>query len=168
MTDINYGKLILALLVVNTSLALIASNALAISPFPQSRSLGIHMHNAVKDALKSYAAAPGDQYIEAEHPGMNVTVKQVINANTSSPIKSEADYAKALKHVSDAQLLFVELVPLINTTSPHHVVEIQSGLIMLKNIMDKKAPYNLAEDVVQSWILNHVKDVIQTNTTATK
>jgi hypothetical protein len=168
MTGTNYAALILTLLVLNTSLALIANNAMAISPFPQHRSLAIHMHNAVKDALISYAAALGERYVEAEHPGMNVTIQDVVNANTSSPIKSEADYAKALKHAGDAQLLFVELIPLLNTTSPHHVVEIQSGLIMLKNLMDRKAPYNLAEDAVQSWILNHLKEVVQMNATATK
>ena len=69
--------------------------------------------------------------------GMNITIKDVINA--SSPIKSE-DYVKAQKHASDAQLLFVELIPLLNASSPHHVIEIQSGLIMFKTLVDKKAP----------------------------
>ena len=48
--------------------------------------------------------------------------------NTSSPIKSEEDYVKAQKHASDAQLLFVELIPLLNANLPHHVIEIQSAV----------------------------------------
>jgi hypothetical protein len=60
----------------------------------------------------------------------------------------------------------VELIPVVNASSPHHIVEVQSGLIMFKNLIDKKAPYNLAEDVVQSPILNHLNEIIQMNTTA--
>jgi hypothetical protein len=116
--------------------------------------------------LKSYAVALGEKYTEGEHSGTNITIKDVINANTSSPIKSEEDYVKAQKHASDAQLLFVELIPLLNASSPHHVIEIQSGLIMFKSLVDKKAPYNLAEVVVQSPILNHLNEVVQMNQTA--
>ena len=37
---------------------------------------------------------------------------------------------------------------------------------MFKTLVDKKAPYNLAEDVVQSPILNHLNEVVQMNQTA--
>ena len=137
-----FGKLALALLVLGTSVALVGNNVMAISPTPQNRSLALHMQNAVVNALKSYAVALGEKYTEGEHSGTNITIKDVINANTSSPIKSEEDYVKAQKHASDAQLLFVELIPLLNASSPHHVIEIQSGLIMFKTLVDKKAPYN--------------------------
>ena len=160
------GKLAIALLVLGTSMALVGNNVMAISPTPQQRSLALHMQNAVVNGLKSYADALGEKYIEGEHSGMNITVKDVINANTSSPIKSEEDYVKAQKHASDAQLLFIELIPLLNASSPHHVIEIQSGLAMFKTLIDKKAPYNLAEDVVQCPILNHLREVVQMNQTA--
>lgn len=160
-----FGKLALALLVLGTSLALIGNNVMAISPTPQNRSLALHMQNAVVNALHDYAVALGEKYTEGEHSGTNITVKDVINANTSSPIKSEEDYVKAQKHASDAQLLFIELIPLLNASSPHHVIEIQSGLAMFNTLVDKKAPYNLAEDVVQSPILNHLREVVQMNQT---
>lgn len=166
LNKLTYGKLALALLVLGTSVALIANNVMAISPSPQHRSLALHMQNTVINALKSYAAALGQKYIEAEHSGMNITIQDVINANTSSPILSEGDYVKAQKHASDAQLLFVELIPLLNASSPHHIVEVQSGLIMFKNLIDKKAPYNLAEDAVQSTILNHLNEIVQLNQSA--
>ena len=158
-----FGKLALALLVLGTSIALTGNNVMAISPSPQDRSLALHMQNAVVNALKSYAAALGEKYTEGEHSSMNITIKDVINANNSSPIKSNGDYEKAQKHASDAQLLFVELIPILNASSPHHVIEVQSGLIMFKTLIDKKAPYNLAEDVVQSPILNHLREVVQMN-----
>src|SRR6476659_8807237 len=161
-----FGKLALTLLVLGTSVALVGNNVTAISPSPQNRSLALHMQNAVVNALKSYAVALGEKYTEGEHSGTNITIKDVINANTSSPIKSEEDYVKAQKHASDAQLLFIELIPLLNASSPHHVIEIQSGLAMFKTLIDKKAPYNLAEDVVQSPILNHLREVVQMNQTA--
>ena len=72
---------------------------MAISPSPQDRSLALHMQNAVVNALKSYATALGEKYTEGEHSAMNITIKDVINANNSSPIKSEGDYEKAQKHL---------------------------------------------------------------------
>src|SRR6476619_4146844 len=114
LSKLTFGKLALAILVLGTSVALIGNNVIAISPTPQQRSLALHMQNAVVNGLKSYADALGEKYTEGEHSGTNITVKDVINANTSSPIKSEEDYVKAQKHASDAQLLFIELIPLLN------------------------------------------------------
>jgi hypothetical protein len=160
--------LALVFLVLSIPIALAANNAMAISPSPQHRSLALHMNNAVIQALKDYATALGEKYVEGEHSQRNVTIQDVINANESSLIKNEESYTNAQKHASDAQLLFVELIPLVNSSSPHDIVEVQSGLMMFKNLIDKKAPYNLAEDVVQSPILNHLNEVIQLNATASQ
>jgi hypothetical protein len=126
------------------------------------------MNNAVIQSLKDYATALGEKYVEGEHSQMNITIQDVVNANQSSEIKDEKAYTNAQKHASDAQLLFVELIPLVNASSPHHIVEVQSGPIMFKNLIDKKAPYNLAEDVVQSPILNHLNEIVQMNATSSQ
>jgi hypothetical protein len=161
-----FRKFAVVVLVLSIPIVLSANNAMAISPSPQHRSLALHMNNAVIQSLKDYASALGEKYIEGEHSQKNITVQDVINANESRTIKNDEAYTNAQKHASDAQLLFVELIPVVNASSPHHIVEVQSGLIMFKNLIDKKAPYNLAEDVVQSPILNHLNEIIQMNTTA--
>jgi len=58
-----------------------------------------------------------------------------------------ATYQSVQDHLKSAQLMFVGLVPQLKNANPEDVIEIQSGLLMLQNMFNYRAAYNLVEDV---------------------
>ncbi|HKO40844.1 MAG TPA: hypothetical protein VJU85_06235 [Nitrososphaeraceae archaeon] len=55
-------------------------------------------------------------------------------------------YQSAQEHLKTANLIFVGLVPQLKNANQEDVIEVQSGLLVLQNLFNYRAPYNLVEE----------------------
>ena len=62
-------------------------------------------------------------------------------------------------NLKTAQLLFVGLTPELKNSNPDDVIEVQSGLLMLQNMFNYRAAYNLVEDVGFGVVLGHLDNL---------
>ena len=70
-----------------------------------------------------------------------------------------AAYQSAQDHLKTAQWMFVDLIPELKTSNPEDVIEVQSGLLMLQNMFNYRAPYNLVEDTGFGVVLDHLNNL---------
>ena len=115
----------------------------------------------VNEALKAYAKAIGEKYFEAEHTPVQVNQTLIEQAKGvgEGKLVDRAAYQSAQDHLKTAQLMFVGLTPELKTTNAEDVIEVQSGLLMLQNMFNYRAAYNLVEDVGFGIVLGHLNNI---------
>jgi hypothetical protein len=55
--------------------------------------------------------------------------------------------------------MFVSLIPELKNTNPEDVIEVQSGLLMLQNMFNYRASYNVVEDTGFGVFLSHLDNL---------
>ena len=115
----------------------------------------------VNEALKAYANAIGEKYFEAEHAAIQVNKTLIEQAKGvgEGKLVDRAAYQSAQDHLKTAQLMFVGLIPELKNTNPEDVIEVQSGLLMLQNMFNYRASYNLVEDTGFGVVLGHLDNL---------
>ncbi|HEX2407392.1 MAG TPA: hypothetical protein VHJ38_09315 [Nitrososphaeraceae archaeon] len=153
-------------------LVLSFSMALAAAPsFLQQNNMALAQQDAkasvqevsthVNEALKAYASAIGEQYFEAEHTPIQVNKTLIEQAKGvgEGKLVDRAAYQSAQDHLKTAQLMFVGLTPDLKNSYPEDVIEVQSGLLVLQNLFNYRAPYNLVEDAGFGVVLGHLDNL---------
>jgi hypothetical protein len=121
------------------------------------------MSAAVDATLRYYANATGAQYVETDIrpiPGAeninvleDVTIPSVpvdtTEVNTTG-ITSMGDYLVTTGLIDKSYELFLETAREMRNVTIEDVNEIQTSLLQLHTLIDDRAPYTLAEDVVQN------------------
>jgi hypothetical protein len=117
----------------------------------------------VNEALKAYAQAIGEQYFEAEHAPIQVNQTLIDQAKGvgEGKLVDQGAYQSAQEHLKTANLMFVGLVPQLKNSNPQDVIEVQSGLLVLQNLFNYRAPYNLVEDAGFGVVLGHLNNISQ-------
>jgi hypothetical protein len=115
----------------------------------------------VNEALKAYANAIGEKYFEAEHAPIQVNQTLIEQAKGvgEGKLVDRAAYQSAQDHLKTAQLMFVGLIPELTNTNPEDVIEVQSGLLMLQNMFNYRASYNVVEDTGFGVVLGHLDNL---------
>ena len=155
---------ILSLLVLSLSMALVPylqQNNMALAQQQNSQGSVQEVSTHVTEALKAYANAIGAQYIEAEDTPIQVNqtlIDQAKGLGEGKLVDSGA-YQSAQEHLKTANLMFVGLVPQLKNANQEDVIEVQSGLIVLQNLFNYRAPFNLAEDTGFGVVLGHLKNL---------
>jgi hypothetical protein len=121
------------------------------------------MSAAVDATLRYYANATGAQYVETDVRPIagaeninaldDVTIPSVPVGNTevnTTGITSMGDYLIATGLIDKSYELFLETAREMRNVTIEDVNEIQTSLLQLHTLIDDRAPYTLAEDVVQN------------------
>ena len=121
------------------------------------------MSAAVDATLRYYAKAIGAQYVETDIRPIagaeninaldDVTIPSVPVGNTegnTTGITSMGDYLVSTGLIDKSYELFLETAREMRNVTIEDVNEIQTSLLQLHTLIDDRAPYNLAEDVVQN------------------
>ena len=115
----------------------------------------------VTEALKAYANAIGAQYMESEHTPIQVNQTLIDQAKGvgEGKLVDSAAYQSAQEHLKTANLMFVGLVPQLKNANQDDVIEVQSGLLVLQNLFNYRAPFNLVEDAGFGVVLGHLNNL---------
>ena len=122
------------------------------------------MSAAVDATLRYYARAIGAQYVETDVRPIagaeninaleDVTIPSVPIGSTeggnTTGIASMGDYLIATGLIDKSYELFLETAREMRNVTIEDVNELQATLLQLHTLIDERAPYNLAEDVVQN------------------
>jgi len=132
----------------------------------------IRMSAAVDATLRYYARAIGAQYLEtdirpiagAENVNAldDVTIPSVPIGNgegNTTEIVSMGDYLIATGRIDKSYELFLETAREMRNVTVEDVNELQTTLLQLHTLIDDRAPYNLAEDVVQN-VQGHIQGTV--------
>ena len=132
----------------------------------------IRMSAAVDATLRYYARAIGAQYVETDIRPIagaeninaldDVTIPSVPigdgEGNTTG-IVSMGDYLIATGLIDKSYELFLETAREMRNVTVEDVNELQTTLLQLHTLIDDRAPYNLAEDVVQN-VQGHIQRTV--------
>jgi len=115
----------------------------------------------VTEALKAYANGIGAQYIESEHTPIQVNQTLIDQAKGvgEGKLVDRAAYQSAQEHLKTANLMFVGLVPQLKNANQDDIIEVQSGLLVLQNLFNYRAPFNLVEDAGFGVVLGHLNNL---------
>jgi hypothetical protein len=115
----------------------------------------------VTEALKAYANAIGAQYIESEHTPIQVNQTLIEQAKGvgEGKLVDQGAYQSAQEHLKTANLMFVGLVPQLKNANQDDIIEVQSGLLVLQNLFNYRAPFNLVEDAGFGVVLGHLNNL---------
>ena len=155
---------LLSVLVLSFSMALASSlqqNNNALAQQQDSQGLIQEVATHVTEALKAYANAIGAQYIESEDTPIQVNqtlIDQAKSIGEGKLVDAEA-YQSAQEHLKTANLMFVGLVPQLKNANQDDVIEVQSGLLILQNLFNYRAPFNLVEDAGFGVVLGHINNL---------
>ena len=149
---------------------LVLSFSMALAPSLQQNNVALaqdakasvqEVSTNINEALKAYASAIGEQYFEAEHTPIQVNKTLIEQAKGvgEGKLVDRAAYQSAQDHLKTAQLMFVGLIPELKNTNPEDVIEVQSGLLMLQNMFNYSASYNLVEDTGFGVVLGHLDNL---------
>ncbi len=129
------------------------------------------MSAAVDATLRYYARAIGAQYVETDIRPIagaeninaldDVTIPSVpitVEGNTTG-IVSMADYLIATGLLDKSHELFIETAREMRNVTSEDVTELQTTLLQLNSLIESRAPYNLAEDVVQN-LQGHIQRTV--------
>ena len=121
------------------------------------------MSAAVDATLRYYARGIGAQYVETDIRPIagaeninaldDVTIPSVPVGSTegnTTGIASMGDYLIATGLIDKSYELFLETAREMRNVTIEDVNELQTSLLQLHTLIDDRAPYNLAEDVVQN------------------
>ena len=158
----------LSILLLAFSIALAApslsqNNALAQQEQQASQGSVQEVSTHVTEALKAYAKGIGAQYIESEETPIQVNQTLIDQAKGvgEGKLVDQGAYQSAQDHLKTANLMFVGLVPQLKNANQDDVIEVQSGLLVLQNLFNYRAPYNLVEDTGFGVVLGHLKNLAQ-------
>lgn len=111
-------------------------------------------------AMESYAKAMGVKYFEGEHTPADLNLTAIESAKgTTEKLVNPQEYETARDHLNTAQLMFVGLIPELQNTYSDDVIQVQSGMLMLQNLLNYRAAYNVAEDVAFGVVLAHLENI---------
>lgn len=115
----------------------------------------------VNEAMQSYAKAMGVKYVEGEHTlaDLNLTAIESAKGPAAEKLVNPQEYQTARDHLSTAQLMFVGLIPEIKNTYSEDIIQAQSGLLMLQNLLNYRSPYNVVEDIGFGVVLAHLDNI---------
>ena len=115
----------------------------------------------VTEALKAYANAIGAQYMESEHTPIQVNQTLIDQAKSvgEGKLVDQGAYQSAQEHLKTANLMFVGLVPQLKNANQDDIIEVQSGLLVLQNLFNYRAPFNLVEDAGFGVVLGHLNNL---------
>jgi hypothetical protein len=155
---------LLSVLVLSFSMTLapmLQQNNYAVAQQQDSQGSVQEVSTHVTEALKAYANAIGAQYIESEHTSIQVNQTLIDQAKGvgEGKLVDRAAYQSAQEHLKTANLMFVGLVPQLKNANQDDVIEVQSGLLVLQNLFDYRAPYNLVEDAGFGVVLGHLDNL---------
>ena len=68
-------------------------------------------------------------------------------------------YQSAQEHLKTANLMFIGLVPELKKSNPQDVIEVQSGLLVLQNLFNYRAPYHWIEYAVFGVVLGPLNNL---------
>jgi hypothetical protein len=162
-----FTKTFLTLLVLSFSMILapmLQQNNYALAQQQQGSQGSIQeVSTNVNEALKAYAQAIGEQYFEAEHAPIQVNQTLIEQAKGvgEGKLVDQSAYRSAQEHLKTANLMFLGLVPQLKNSNPQDVIEVQSGLLVLQNLFNYRAPYNLVEDAGFGVVLGHLNNLSQ-------
>jgi hypothetical protein len=130
------------------------------------------MSAAVDATLRYYARAIGAQYVETDIRPIagaeninaldDVTIPSVPIGNgegNTTGIVSMGDYMIATGLIDKSYELFLETAREMRNVTVEDVNELQTTLLQLHTLIDDRAPYNLAEDVVQN-VQGHIQRTV--------
>jgi len=115
----------------------------------------------VTEALKAYANAIGEKYFESEHAPIQINqtlIDQAKGVGEGKLVNASA-YMSAQKHLKTANFMFIGLVPQLKDANQDDVIEVQSGLLMLQNLFNYRAPFNMVEDTGFGVVLGHLNNL---------
>jgi hypothetical protein len=155
---------LLSVLVLSFSMTLapmLQQNNYAVAQQQDSQGSVQEVSTHVTEALKAYANAIGAQYIESEHTPIQVNQTLIDQAKGvgEGKLVDRAAYQSAQEHLKTANLMFVGLVPQLKNANQDDVIEVQSGLLMLQNMFNYRAAYNLVEDAGFGVVLGHLDNL---------
>ena len=114
----------------------------------------------IKEAIKSYALAVGEKYLEAEISSLDVNASLIAKyTGSQGKLVDDFSYTSSRNHLKTGELLFIDLIHLIKSSSCDDVIKVQSGLLMLQNLFDSKSSYNIIEDVGFGIVINHLENI---------
>ena len=157
--------IIFSVLALSLSMALVPflqqsnNNAFAQQEDPQGTVQEVSTH--VTEALKAYANAIGEKYFESEHAPIQINqtlIDQAKGVGEGKLVNASA-YMSAQKHLKTANLMFVGLVPQLENVNQQDIIEVQSGLLVLQNLFNYRAPFNLVEDAGFGVVLGHLNNL---------
>ena len=157
--------IIFSVLVLSLSMALIPflqqsnNNAFAQQQGPQGSVQEVSTH--VTEALKAYANAIGEKYFDSEQEPIQINqtlIDQAKGVGEGKLVNASA-YMSAQKHLKTANLMFVGLVPQLENVNQQDIIEVQSGLLVLQNLFNYRAPFNLVEDAGFGVVLGHLNNL---------
>ncbi len=124
------------------------------------RSKATEIENTVKSALKSYAIAIDVRYIEVDFFNRTQVPQSTSNNTGVAPVVvNQTAYAEAQDMIAKAQNQLQLLSPIASPQQADLIAKVQIGLTALKNLIDRKAPYDLLEDIVESPIVNNLQQL---------
>ena len=68
-------------------------------------------------------------------------------------------YQSSQEHLKTANLMFIGLVPELKNSNPQDVIEVQSGLLVLQNLFNYRAPYSWVECAVFGVVLGPLNNL---------
>ena len=155
---------LLSVLVLSFSMTLapmLQQNNYAVAQQQDSQGSVQEVSTHVTEALKAYANAIGAQYMESEHTPIQVNQTLIDQAKGvgEGKLVDRAAYQSAQEHLKTANLMFVGLVPQLKNANQDDVIEVQSGLLVLQNLFNYRAPFNLVEDAGFGVVLGHLDNL---------
>ena len=154
----------MAILLVGASSAIITkawAQTTSSSSTGDIKSKAKEVENTVISALKSYATAIGAKYIDLD---LLANAPSASSNNTAvgggaPTVVNQTAYSDAKNLISKAQ---DQLQAMAQSASPQQATTLakaQGGIEALKTLIEGKAPFNLAEDIAQSPIVNNLHQV---------
>ncbi len=144
----------------------VSSSATTMKAWAQASSSGGDIKTKAKDventvisALKSYATAIGAKYIELDL--LNSTQVPSSNATQGGvpTVVNQTAYSDAQNMIAKAQSQLQALSQSANPQQAMQIAKVQGGLESFKTLVERKAAFNLVEDIVQSPIVNNLRQL---------
>lgn len=112
--------------------------------------------DTVISALKSYATAVGAKYIDLD---LLTKVPPTTGNNTGggvTTVVNQTAYTDAMNMIAKAQSQLQSLSQTANPQQAILIAKAQGGVEALKTMIERKAPFNITEDIAQSPIVNNL------------
>jgi hypothetical protein len=165
-TTLLFASLAVAVLLLGASSFTITTKARAQASSPSQtqtasgdiKSKAKDTENTVISSLKAYADAIDAKFIESDL--FNKTTLASSNITGGIPtVVNQTAYKDAKDMITKAHSQLQSMLQIAKLDQAIQIAKVQGGLEALKNIVERKAPFNLAEDIVQSPIVNNLRQL---------